>query len=283
MYRTKKKRILWFFLIVCSLCLCSCKKQGTEILVEDTVQKITEEEELKEGPVQKKEKTPTKPASIWVDVSGAVANPGVYELPENARVFEAIETAGGFLEQADTQWLNQALVLKDGEKIQVYTKEETEELKAKGIGGYAVVESGFGTERWRKDTGLYQRGDRRAKGEGYFCPECRGSTGTPIFKWREIQWKGKPKYGYSRPTSGNSGNRRSTCQSYFGVSPADWRISEHIKWREIQWKGKPKYGYSRPTSGNSGNRRSTCQSYFGVSPADWRISEHRRNTAGTWY
>ncbi len=133
MYRTKKKRILWFFLIVCSLCLCSCKKQGTEILVEDTVQEITEEEELKEGPVQKKEKTPTKPASIWVDVSGAVANPGVYELPENARVFEAIETAGGFLEQADTQWLNQALVLKDGEKIQVYTKEETEELKAKGI------------------------------------------------------------------------------------------------------------------------------------------------------
>lgn len=133
MYRTKKKRILWFFLIVCSLCLCSCKKQGTEILVEDTVQKITEEEELKEGPVQKKEKTLTKPASIWVDVSGAVANPGVYELLENARVFEAIEAAGGFLEQADTQWLNQALVLKDGEKIQVYTKEETEELKAKGI------------------------------------------------------------------------------------------------------------------------------------------------------
>lgn len=124
MYRTKKKRILWFFLIVCSLCLCSCKKQGTEILVEDTV--------------QKKEKTPTKPASIWVDVSGAVANPGVYELPENARVFEAIEAAGGFLEQADTQWLNQALVLKDGEKIQVYTREETEELKAQGISAQNV-------------------------------------------------------------------------------------------------------------------------------------------------
>lgn len=133
MYRTKKKRILWFFLIVCSLCLCSCQKQGTEILVEDTVQKISEEEEPKEDTVQKKETTPTKPANIWVDVSGAVANPGVYELAEHARVFEAIEAAGGFLEEADTQWLNQALVLKDGEKIQVYTREETEELKSQGI------------------------------------------------------------------------------------------------------------------------------------------------------
>lgn len=133
MCRTKKKGIRWFFLIVCSLCLCSCKKQGTEILVEDTEQKIFEEEGQKEDPVQKEEKTPAKPASIWVDVSGAVARPGVYELPDNARVFEAIEAAGGFLEQADTQWLNQALALQDGQKIQVYTRKETEELKSQGI------------------------------------------------------------------------------------------------------------------------------------------------------
>ena len=74
-----------------------------------------------------------EPACIWVDVSGAVARPGVYELPENARVFEAIEAAGGFLEQADEQWLNQAATLTDGEKILVYTKEETEAFEAEGM------------------------------------------------------------------------------------------------------------------------------------------------------
>lgn len=136
MCRTKKKRILWFFLVF-SLCLCSCKKQGTEIILDDVGQENQEnlpkeevQEELKEAAEQE---ILTEPTSIWVDVSGAVAKPGVYELPENARVFEAIEAAGGFLEQADEQWLNQATTLTDGEKIQVYTKEETEAFKAQGM------------------------------------------------------------------------------------------------------------------------------------------------------
>lgn len=127
---------MWFFLVF-SLCLCSCKKQGTEIILDDVGQENQEnlpkeevQEELKEAAEQE---ILTEPTSIWVDVSGAVAKPGVYELPENARVFEAIEAAGGFLEQADEQWLNQATTLTDGEKIQVYTKEETEAFKAQGM------------------------------------------------------------------------------------------------------------------------------------------------------
>lgn len=136
MCRTKKKRILWFFLVF-SLCLCSCKKQGTEIILDDVGQENQEnlpKEEVQEKPKEAAEQEIlTEPTSIWVDVSGAVAKPGVYELPENARVFEAIEAAGGFLEQADEQWLNQATTLTDGEKIQVYTKEETEAFKAQGM------------------------------------------------------------------------------------------------------------------------------------------------------
>ena len=69
---------------------------------------------------------------IWIDVSGAVKTPGVYRLKENARVFEAVQAAGGFSENADTQWLNQAALLVDGEKIQVYTLEETRQLKEQG-------------------------------------------------------------------------------------------------------------------------------------------------------
>ena len=79
------------------------------------------------------EKTPAKPDFIWIDISGAVNKPGVYRLCKDARLFEAVDAAGGFTEQADTQWLNQASVLSDGEKIQVHTKEETENMKADGM------------------------------------------------------------------------------------------------------------------------------------------------------
>ena len=58
--------------------------------------------------------------TLMVDVAGAVINPGVYSLPLNARVFEAIKAAGGLKKGADTSDINQARLLKDGEQIYVY-------------------------------------------------------------------------------------------------------------------------------------------------------------------
>ena len=58
--------------------------------------------------------------TLMVDVEGAVVNPGVYSLPLNARVFEAITAAGGLKKGADTSDINQARLLKDGEQIYVY-------------------------------------------------------------------------------------------------------------------------------------------------------------------
>ena len=57
---------------------------------------------------------------LMVDVAGAVMNPGVYSLPLNARVFEAIKAAGGLKKGADTYDINQARILRDGEQIYVY-------------------------------------------------------------------------------------------------------------------------------------------------------------------
>ena len=57
---------------------------------------------------------------LMVDVAGAVVNPGVYSLPLNARVVEAIKAAGGVKKGADTSDINQARILKDGEQIYVY-------------------------------------------------------------------------------------------------------------------------------------------------------------------
>jgi len=72
----------------------------------------------------------SKGRTIYVQVAGAVASPGVYELLQGARCFEAIEMAGGLLEAADDSDLNQAMELTDGQKIYVYTKGERELLEA---------------------------------------------------------------------------------------------------------------------------------------------------------
>ncbi|MBQ2745301.1 MAG: helix-hairpin-helix domain-containing protein [Lachnospiraceae bacterium] len=61
---------------------------------------------------------------ICVHVTGYVVNPGVYYVPEGSRVFEVIELAGGFLDTADKDYLNQAVILNDGQKLHIYSKEE---------------------------------------------------------------------------------------------------------------------------------------------------------------
>ena len=71
--------------------------------------------------------------SAYVYVCGAVCQPGVYPITDQTRVFEAIDLAGGFRADADEQWLNQAEILQDGQRLYVYTKEETQQMEQKGI------------------------------------------------------------------------------------------------------------------------------------------------------
>ncbi len=54
-----------------------------------------------------------------VQVAGAVADPGLYELPPDARVQDAIVAAGGGLPEADVASINLARRLRDGERISV--------------------------------------------------------------------------------------------------------------------------------------------------------------------
>lgn len=56
---------------------------------------------------------------IFVYMCGAVNREGVYELPDGSRIYQAIEVAGGFREDADTKAVNQAEVLEDEERIYV--------------------------------------------------------------------------------------------------------------------------------------------------------------------
>ncbi|MCR5771287.1 MAG: helix-hairpin-helix domain-containing protein [Butyrivibrio sp.] len=67
---------------------------------------------------------------ITVYVCGAVNNSGVYELSGDSRIADAIEAAGGFSDDADAEYLNLAMKVSDGMKIQVPTISETAELNS---------------------------------------------------------------------------------------------------------------------------------------------------------
>src|SRR4051794_23691206 len=54
---------------------------------------------------------------IWVDVAGAVREPGLYSLPQGARVAAAIQKAGGIRGGANRAAVNLAAELMDGQQI----------------------------------------------------------------------------------------------------------------------------------------------------------------------
>ncbi len=56
---------------------------------------------------------------IFIDVTGAVNTPGVYSMPANSRVIDAIKAAGNSAPGADLSTINLARVLSDGEQIYV--------------------------------------------------------------------------------------------------------------------------------------------------------------------
>lgn len=82
-----------------------------------------------------------EPAVIYVHICGAVVNPGVYALDAGSRVFEGVEAAGGFSEEACEDYVNQAEILQDGQRLIIPTMEEAE----------AVNNAGTFQESWRID------------------------------------------------------------------------------------------------------------------------------------
>jgi len=61
----------------------------------------------------------TPPQMIAVHVGGAVATPGVYELPAGSRVEDALKLAGGVSKDADPDSVNPAAALADADQVLV--------------------------------------------------------------------------------------------------------------------------------------------------------------------
>lgn len=111
---------------------------------EDTLEEfeISEEDgaEDKEAPEENPDDTgQTEGAAVYVYVCGAVNAPGVYELSGDARVFEALESAGGMTGDASLESVNLARAVVDGEQIYVPTVEEA--ARGTGVGTESNIKS----------------------------------------------------------------------------------------------------------------------------------------------
>lgn len=92
--------------------------------------------------------TDTVQETVFVYVCGEVNVPGVYELSEGARVFEAVQSAGGATEYAAQELVNQARAVEDGERIYIPSREEAERyLSEARMSGTDPVSSGL-NEEW---------------------------------------------------------------------------------------------------------------------------------------
>ncbi len=63
------------------------------------------------------QETPKQDDDIYVDIDGAIHNPGVYKFKPGTRLYRLIEQTGGFKADADQTRINLARTLKDGEHI----------------------------------------------------------------------------------------------------------------------------------------------------------------------
>lgn len=89
---------------------------------------------------------------IIVHITGEVKNTGILVLKEEARIADAIESAGGATEEADLNKINLAYTLKDGQKIYIPNKEDEENIEyiTEGSGNNVSVENGDESEMKEK-------------------------------------------------------------------------------------------------------------------------------------
>ncbi|MGN0279968.1 MAG: helix-hairpin-helix domain-containing protein [Lachnospiraceae bacterium] len=126
--RTKVRNVITCILLSVVLGVCGCTKKEQLVLSvqNDTAVNMEENrEDIGDARADLAEKDGLR-QSIYVHVCGAVVNPGVYELPTGSRVYEAVQAAGGFTEEADVNYVNQALALTDAVQLVIPTVEEAE-------------------------------------------------------------------------------------------------------------------------------------------------------------
>lgn len=75
-----------------------------------------------------KEKS-TEEEKYQIDIKGEVQNPGIYNLSKNARIYDAIQAAGGLTTEANTTVINLSKKIADEMVIIIYSNQEVKDFK----------------------------------------------------------------------------------------------------------------------------------------------------------
>lgn len=113
------------------------EKEDKELLIETS---STTEVTVDTKKEQDQANNESKSAKIYVDISGAVKQPGVYQLPEGSRLFDLLKQAGGLTEDAAIQTVNQAMIIQDQQKIIILTQAQAQSIDTENINNNAHLE-----------------------------------------------------------------------------------------------------------------------------------------------
>ncbi len=188
-----QKIFLLFLMILTELFLVGCTAESTKIVLsestgQETAGEVSGEPEIPEAGTEASDAgssfaredavAESAPKGIYVYVCGAVADPGVYELMDGSRAADAVEAAGGFLEDADRNYVNLAAPLNDGVKLLIPTLEETAGSARAGIDDF---DSGDGQGDGRSLINI----NRASRQELTALPGIGESTADKIVRYRD--------------------------------------------------------------------------------------------------
>lgn len=114
----KKNILLLIMGMAISLVFMGCGSESKKISLDDSKTTKSVSETNSDG-------------DIFVHVVGEVNSPGIVKVPNGTRLYNVIEKAGGMTKNAQTDYLNLADTVKDGQQIKVISKKEYKKLKKK--------------------------------------------------------------------------------------------------------------------------------------------------------
>lgn len=118
--RQKRKYLCVICILMSVFVFTGCEESEHSSAEVIELEEVTEAKDVTE----ESEEVDVQPEVLYVYVCGQVRNPGVYKLEQGNRVTHALMAAGGMTDQAAPDYLNQAELLEDGQKLYVPTTEE---------------------------------------------------------------------------------------------------------------------------------------------------------------
>lgn len=94
--------------------------------------------------------------TVFAYICGEVSEPGVYEVSSRGRIIDVLNAAGGFTENAATDFVNLAEMVQDGMRVYIPSVEETQEISPLNVSGteFLDVSQSLGDDGAKKDTFL---------------------------------------------------------------------------------------------------------------------------------